>query len=189
MIIYNPKKVNRFSQKCIKEYEETINYSITECPICGSENIIKWGSYLRNVIYYNNNKKYEKTIEIKRIMCKNCNKTNAIIPSFLVPYKIHVTEYITEVVKNKLTKENNYNQVSRKYQISRQLIKCWLDCFNAHLTRIEVTLSETNIRQILRIIKKELYKFIYQYYYENKIIYLMYISEEKDMPILKWAPT
>lgn len=189
MIIYNSKKINSFNKNCIKNYEETLNFNISECPSCGSSKLIKWGGYTRNAIYYKNGKKYENIIEIKRIRCNNCKKTHSIIPDFLVPYKIHIAEYINEVIKNKITKDNTYKISCEKYQISRQLLKSWLDCFNEHYTRISVTLKESNKKKILRIISKSIYDFIYQYYCDNRRIYMMYISTDSYQPILKWAPT
>jgi len=189
MINYNCLKVNNFNKKCIKEYEEYENFNIKTCPKCESEVIIKWGTYTRNIIYYKKGKKYEDTIQIKRIKCKNCNKTQSIIPIFITPYKIHTPEYITQVIKEKITKPKTYNCIFEKYEISRQLLKYWLSCLEKHYTRITTTINETNKNKIIKQIKKTLYEFIYKYYKENKKIYMMYITEEKDMPILKWAPT
>lgn len=189
MIIYNLKKINSFNKKSIADYENTLNFNISECPNCGSSKLIKWGKYIRNVIYYKNNKKYENIIEIKRISCNECKKTHSIIPDFLVPYKVHISEYINEVIKNKITKVSTYKIICDRYQVSRQLLKYWLDCFNEHYTRILVTLGETNKKTIIRIISKSIYDFIYEYYCKNKKIYMMYISNENNMPILKWAPT
>ena len=109
MITYNLKKV-KFTKKIIKEYEETENFYISSCPCCNSEKIIKWGSYTRNVIYYKNGKKYETTIKIKRIKCKDCGHTQSIIPNFWVPYKVHIVEYITEVLKDEITSNNTYQK-------------------------------------------------------------------------------
>ena len=83
-------------------------------------------------------------------MCKSCSKTQAIIPNFLVPYKIHITQYITEVIKDKVTKNNVYNITCIKYQISRQLLKYWFNCFEKHLSRISTILCETNIKKLIR---------------------------------------
>lgn len=189
MIAYNSKKIKCFSKICIKEYENTLNFNIFNCPNCNSDKLIKWGTYTRNVVYYKNNEKIEETIQIKRIKCNNCNKTHSIIPTFLIPYKVHTLEYINDVIKNKLTKNNTYNNVSEKYQISRQLIKYWLDCFGNHFTRISTVLCDIDKKKIIRQISKNIYTFIYDYYHQNKLIYMMYISNDFNRPILKWAPT
>lgn len=120
--------------------------------------------------------------------CKNCGKTQSIIPAFLIPYKVHITEYITNAIKYKIIHESN-NDTCIKYQLSRQLLKYWMDCFEMHFTRISVTICETNKNRVIREISKTIYDFIYKYYCENRMIYMMYISNDLNKPILKWAPT
>ena len=178
-----------FNKICIKNYEDTLNFNISRCPYCNSYGLIKWGTYTRNIVYYKNSKKCENTIQIKRIMCKNCNKTQSIIPNFLVPYKVHTVEYITESVKNKITRGNAYNITCEKYQISRQLLKYWLDCFEEHFTRISTVLCDIDKKKIIKQISKNIYTFIYDYYHQNKLIYMMYIIDDFNMPILRLAPT
>ena len=59
-----------------------------QCPYCNSDEFIKWGSYVRLVYYcddYNNLK--TELIEIKRVRCKKCHKTHALLPVCIVPYK------------------------------------------------------------------------------------------------------
>ena len=187
MIIYNLKKIKKFSKKYIIEYENTLNFNIFSCPHCKSNKLEKWGKYTRNIIYYKNNQKYEDVIEIKRFRCKNCNKTQSVIPNFLVPYKIHITEYIPDTIESIMTSGNKIT--CEKYKISRQLLKYWLDCFEEHFTRISITLCETRKIKAIRQISKSMYDFIYKYYYENKVIYMMHMSDNYNMPILKWAPT
>ena len=190
MIIHYSTKVKKFSKKNIKEYEETYNFRIGECPNpeCKSREYIKWGTYTRNIVYYKNGKKHEKTIEIKRIRCKHCKSTHSIIPAFLVPYKVHILEYIIEVIKNKNTC-NKTSITSNKYRISRQLIKQWEGCYEKHFSRASVTIESKNRKEIIRRIKKEIYIFIDKYYRENRIVYMMYLNKENKGPILKWAPT
>lgn len=189
MIIYNNQNVKNFSKKNIKKYEETENFIINGCPKCGNKEIIKWGAYERNVIYYKNGEKIEKTIKIKRIRCKKCGKTHAIIPSFLAPYKIYVQEYITDVLKAEITRKESRTKISTKKKVSRQLIESWLKCFHDHYSRMMTMLIEKNKNRIIRKINKEIYEFIEKYYQENKLIYMMYIPKGNNRPILKWAPT
>ena len=188
MIIHYSTKVKKFSKKNIYEYEQTENFNIRNCPHCGSDDYIKWGSYKRNVVYFKNNQKCENTIEIKRIRCNNCKKTHSIIPAFLVPYKVHILEYIVETIKHKNV-HSKITLTEKKYSISRQLITYWEECFNEHFSRVRTTLGKNNRIEIIRIIKEELYNFINEYYHKNKHVFMMYIDKGYSMPILKWAPT
>ena len=188
MIIHYSTKVKCFNKICIDEYEQTENFNIGECPNCNHTDYIRWGSYERNVVYFKNGKKYENTITMKRIRCKRCKKTHSIIPAFLVPYKVHILEYIMDTVKHK----NIHNKVSntcKNYNVSRQLIKYWEDCYEEHFTRTCTTLESNNGKKVIRIIRKRLYSFINEYYHKNRIVFMMYIDKGYNKPILKWAPT
>jgi len=188
MIAYNLKNV-KSSLKNIKIYEEMENFKIKNCPCCGSEEIIKWGKYTRNVVSYENKEKREYVIEIKRIKCKECNKTQSIIPTFLIPHKVHTTSYITDILKASIANNKKDKEIEEEYKITRQLKKYWQKNYNEHKSRIATTLEEVKDKKIIRKISKELKGFIEKYYKENKIIYMMYMSKKGNAPILKWAPT
>ena len=188
MIIHYSTKVKKFSKKCICEYEQTENFNFGKCPNCNSNTYIRWGNYERNIVYFKNGKKYENTIKIKRIRCNNCGKTHAIIPAFLVPYKVHTLEYIIEVVKYKLVHKNNSKMVT-KYSVSRQLIDYWNNCYKKHFTRVCTTLENNNSKKAIRMIVKDIYDFINNYFKRNNIVFMMYIYNGCNKPILKWAPT
>ena len=79
--LYNLNKINIVKRE-IKKYEKECNYGYIECPCCGSDKLISYGGYERNVVVYNT---YTK-IKIKRVMCKECGKTHSLIPYFLIPY-------------------------------------------------------------------------------------------------------
>ncbi len=53
------------------------------CPICDSSDLIKHGKYFRDIIDDNGD---AISINIFRLKCNCCNKTHAIIPSFIIPY-------------------------------------------------------------------------------------------------------
>lgn len=186
MISYNVQKVKFFATK-LKMYAENENYKIEECPNCQSKELIRWGKYKRNIVYYEKGQKQEKTIEIRRIRCKGCGKTHAIIPCFIVPYKVHSSKYITEVLVAKIGNKKSNKEIEEKYKISRQLLRKWKECIESHAGRIRA-MTEEKLEKSIKRIKKELYEFREEYYKKNKEIYMMYRGF-KEGPILKWAPT
>lgn len=188
MIIHYSTKVKIFNKKCINEYEQSENFNIRKCPNCNSVNHIKWGNYTRNVVYFKNGKKCENTIKIKRIRCNDCKTTHSIIPSYLVPYKVHILEYIIEVIKHKIIKNNSF-KVAIKYNVSRQLVDYWNSCYKEHFTRICTILVNNNIKEVIKIINRDIYNFSNIYFKENNLIFMMYITSYYKGPILKWAPT
>lgn len=165
------------------------NFNLGECPFCNNTSYEKHGTYERNIISYNNGKKLENKIKIKRVRCKKCKRTHAIIPIFIVPYKIHNIEYINNVLKERRVKGKTYKMIEEKKLISRQLTSSWEKCLNKHESRIKITLDENKIERAIKKIIESVYAFIERYYQEHQIIYMMYINKNKTVPILKLAPT
>lgn len=176
MILLNYKNCNTFSEKdvnnfdidqkieilteYIDEYENDINYGYMECPVCKSTRLISYGSYKRNIGIFN---QYFE-ITIKRVMCKDCNHTHALIPSFILPYYQNEVSFIGIVVKKKSESGTSTNQISKDTNINRQLINKWVKRFKEHVSRVKSTNSnniEEAIKGIFRdVFLREKYQFI-----------------------------
>ena len=152
MILLNYKKCNTFLNKneyvakkdklkqleeYIKEYENENNYGYLICPNCESDKLILWGKYSRNIgiygVYY--------SINIRRVKCKECNKTHALIPSFIMPYFQNEISFIEVAIAIKEEDNNTINEISSKLNITRQIINQWLKRFRNHLSRLKTTIS------------------------------------------------
>ena len=59
---------------------------------CGCQEFNIHGVYERNII--DNNEEYK--IKIKRVKCKGCGKTHALLPVFILPYYQTKAEEIIE---------------------------------------------------------------------------------------------
>lgn len=184
MIILKSKKINTFTSKNnvnnfnqqikksvlkmqlnIKEYEETLNYEYMECPICHSNKLINYGSYMRNVVISNEC----EIIKIKRVYCKNCGKTHAIIPSFLKPYFQYESSFIDFVVYLIKVKNKKSKQIEGLMKLSRQLIGNWKKRFEEHQTRLQTLYYNCSWKQIFDYIFGE--KILEHYYRQNKMYY------------------
>ena len=128
----------------IREYEEEENYEYMECPDCKSDRLIRYGTYERNIGIYG---KYIK-IRIKRVKCKKCNKTHALIPSFIIPYFQNEISFIEVGITLKEVEKERIVEISKKLTMSRQLLLFWLKRFKSHLTRLKTTISN-NIETIM----------------------------------------
>ncbi len=181
MIILKSKKINTFSKKIsfnqeieilieemeknIKEYEETMNYEYMECSNCNSDELIYYGTYTRNVII----SKECKEIRIKRVLCKNCGKTHAIIPTFIKAYFQYESSFIDFVVYLMKAKKMKSKQVEDKMNLSRQLIFKWRKRFEEHRTRLQTVYCNCSLEKIFDYIFEE--GFVEKYYRENKKYY------------------
>lgn len=121
----------------INEYESEENYEYIECPCCKSDRLIRYGSYKRNIGIFG--KYYE--IKIKRVQCKNCNHTHALIPSFIMPYFQNEVSFIVLGITLRELEEEKITEVSENLSVTRQLMYFWIRRFKSHLTRLKTTFS------------------------------------------------
>lgn len=134
MILLKTKKYNIFPTKdkinfniekkittlieIIEEYERTNNFEYIECPCCHSDKLVFYGGYKRNIGINNN----FLTIKIKRVKCKNCGKTHALIPSFIVPFFEYEASYINFVLLLYFKRKKQANKIMERIKLARQLL-------------------------------------------------------------------
>ena len=82
MITVLMEDCNGFSQDLYKKLTDNLQLHLVECTCGRKGGLIFFGHYRRRVKYLSN----MLHICIQRVCCKECRKTNALIPSLLVPY-------------------------------------------------------------------------------------------------------
>lgn len=185
MILLNSKKSNIFSakdkinkniSKCVKqleleinEYENTLNYGYITCSNCHSNKLINYGSYERNVVIAGVCLK----INIKRVLCKHCGRTHAIIPSFLKPYFQFESSFIDFIIVLIFSRMKKNKVIVSTFELSRQLLKKWKLRFEEHKTRI-LTYKNLELKELLC----ELFYDDFQsnYYFKNNLIYFTKVT-------------
>lgn len=164
MIILYSKKINTNFKENIQNYLNTANFCHLECPNCHSHDLIRWGYYERNVIFFSNNEFNidSSIIKIQRIRCKSCGKTHALLPFGIIPYKQFTDEIISKILYE-LTNDTLEN-VSNKYLIDQSIIKKWCYQYNKfHSSRVNTLIKYHNS-------KSSLTKFLNQFI--NKLNYI-----------------
>ena len=120
MFLFNfNHNIKTYANDIEKIYIPRPNY----CPSCGCDHKFHFhGTYERTVIYFNE----EYRIKIYRFKYpnKNCNKTTAALPSFLIPYRQYSYAVILFTIYQAFVKEKNTIAISKisKGKLSRQLI-------------------------------------------------------------------
>ena len=114
MIICFNNKINSFNENNLKSfssYSERNSYiqslmpDITDidrnvCPCCHAKGkLIKYGTYERNISILIDNDIENYRVSIQRVICTSCNHTHALLPNFIVPYKIMAIFSIAQIVK------------------------------------------------------------------------------------------
>lgn len=163
------KNVNKLDtkqlEKLINEYESELNYEYMECPKCKCNRLIGYGSYERNI----GCGKVFKRIRIKRVQCKECGSTHAIIPSFIKPYFQYESSFIDFIMLLINVKKIQKRKIEYKINLSRQLIRRWEKRFKNHEIRLKVTFNSGDLKEIFMRMLDD--KFIREYYSQNNLYY------------------
>lgn len=173
MILQNNENVNISVENHIKKYDDSVNYGYLVCPNCNSSNFIKNGTYRRNVIYLNNNnERVKEQITIQRFKCKNCNKTHAVLPVFVVPYKQFELNYITTILETLVTR-NSVNYTAAKLNISRQVVYFLKKQFiKFHRSKLLTFSEDKCLIDIFKNIRQDIYDFRVKYRQKYNILFM-----------------
>lgn len=135
----------------MQNYLNIANFGHCECPNCHSHDLIRWGYYERNVIFFSNDEITieSTTLKIQRVMCKSCNKTHALLPFGIIPYKQFADEVISKILLE-LT-YNTLENTSNKYLIAQSIIKKWCYQYNQfHRSKVNTLIKHHNSKDSLR---------------------------------------
>ncbi len=159
IIILNLKKSNRKLEETIAMYQNMLNFGFLECPKCQAHEFIRWGTYKRNVICFNeNNQLTSHLITIQRVRCKECKMTHAILPFGVIPYKQFADEVISKILYESCQK--TVERLAITYQLELSIIKKWKHQFKKkYLAKLSTLIGEHKKEDILRsYIKEDTYK-------------------------------
>lgn len=174
MIIQFLNKVNTSTEKMLKKYENQVNYGDISCPICNSKNLVKNGTYQRNIIFLIENDRIETNMKIQRFKCKNCGKTHALLPEFVVPYKQFSLLFIIEILNSILVK--SLNKTSITFNVSRQIIYFWKNQFKKHHKSRLISFTENDINLTFSNIRQNIYDFYLNYNKKYNIFFMQHIA-------------
>lgn len=153
----------------IHDYERTDNFGYLECPNCHSDKLIKYGTYERNIGIQG---EFEK-INIKRVMCKECGRTHALIPSFILPFYQNERSFVIFAISKIVIDKKGIGEVVRELLISRQELGSLVKRFKSHVTRLTTTfrccveeIITSNLNEIENVFK---YQVINGYRFMEKI--------------------
>ncbi len=163
MIILNSQKCDTNFKEILENYNSMINLPYMQCPYCKSTDLIRWGSYIRNINYILNNILIYETIAIKRVKCKHCNHTHALIPSFIVPYKTNALDVILACI--------SYDDITLSF--SFDTITMLNTQFNYFLPYLKTMFNNISKKEIIDKLKINIFKFYNQFYSLNKKILMM----------------
>jgi len=132
-------KFPSFIQRILKNSKENFYHVIRGCSNCGyAGNLHRHASYQRTVIC-----RYITTrITIQRVICPDCGKTHALIPSDLIPYFQHTLETILKLLELIKIKKQSYSKIIksfREFNLSFSLghVSLYVKRFKTNMCKIE----------------------------------------------------
>jgi hypothetical protein len=145
MIIVN---FPNFIQRILKDSEENFYHVIHGCSNCGyAGNLHRHASYKRTIIC-----RYITTrITIQRVICPDCGKTHALIPSDLIPYFQHTVETILNLLELINIKKQFYSEIIKSFR------------------KFNLSFSEGHISLYVKRFKTSMYKIEYFFRVYNSI--------------------
>ena len=103
------------------------------CPSCGSRgNCVPHGSYKRVLIDVEHSKVVYGSVEIKRVRCKSCGHTHALLPDYIVPYTTYSLLFILRVLAAYFLGRETVEQLCQRYEISPSMLYEWKALFLEH---------------------------------------------------------
>lgn len=172
MILQKTEKINSKSQILAKLNEANVIGFV--CPCCKGKEFVYYGSYKRYLRIKENNEITEFEVKIKRVKCKTCNRTHAVIPDFIIPYKLCTVKLVNKVIYLKINNIKTNKEIEEEYEVSRQLLNKWIKEFK----RIEskVILLINNKKRLLKLITNEYYENYKEIYLMKRLIFYGYAS-------------
>lgn len=132
-------KTNNFNLK-LEDYEKLIinlEVKTIKCPDCGSCDMERHGYYKRYIII--SGVKYP--IRILRIRCKECGKTHAVLPSFVVPYLHYpIEELYTMIIK--VDNDEKLDLYDHEVRQIKKVYRFWIERIKSILKWITDELEE-----------------------------------------------
>lgn len=169
MIIDFTQRINTYN----KEIYTRDYFTETPCPKCpaiGRFNL--HGSYQRFIVYFNEAELIQEMIDIKRVRCKSCKSTHAVMPGDLIPYKMLSYFVLLYILIVCLVEKKPALKIAKALGFSFQFIYSCFFAFRLHRNRIHQYFTETlfpapsvsiGSDDIITLIKKPYIKFQFGY--------------------------
>ena len=127
-----------------KDFYTAASFIHTTCPECRSIGRFKLhGSYTRYVAYFKAFKPIYDQIAIKRIQCKSCDTTHAVLPGDIIAYELLSLPVFLFIVVSFQLRKTPVLQIAERLQTSFQFIYATIYTFTLYLDSIHQFFKET----------------------------------------------
>ena len=117
-----------------------------ECPFCHARgNFVSFGSYQRYAVDISDEGSVSHQISVRRVKCKNCSHTHALLPDFLIPYSQHSLSFILRVLFLYFLHYKTVEKLCTWAQITPSMLYRWKALFLKHRSLWLSALDQTVI--------------------------------------------
>lgn len=140
--------LKKTTHDCILGYENTLNFNNLVCPYCESRELVSYGSYQRNVISFGEDHLIARLLTVKRVYCKSCKTTHALLPDFIIPYKQYSMPLIITIIT--YLKEHTLLKTEEYFNININVIKSMYHQYlKFYLLLLKTTFANENKNELL----------------------------------------
>lgn len=126
-------RIKTSSDSLFSAVMDSYSHTSLECPSCHSAgNLVPHGFYKRNIIDFTYGKTTYHKISVKRLKCKSCGHTHAILPDVIVPYAQYSLFFLLRVLGEYFLRFKTISQICHVYSITPSMLYRWKDLFLCH---------------------------------------------------------
>ena len=180
-------KVKTFDIKTLKKVKNPLEYlqkhmptlndlHECKCPKCGAINRFShYCYYVRNLSFVFDDSVHNFKVTVERVICNSCKSTHALLPAFIVPYKIMAFQSICNIVKE--ASATSAYALSQKIGISFELIYQYITLFMSFFPNVNILNNANNYTP----------KFSEEKFVSARFMHLINISFQADyFSAFKW---
>lgn len=150
MIICFNKKIKSFSKENLNSnYIQSLMPDLTDikdkkCPFCKQKNsLIRYGHYGRHILIIDTDNNFNDfNVSVQRAYCNSCNKTQALLPEFTVPYVCIAILSIGKIV-SLATKKSSY-EAEKVFKLAYQTILRYIALVSAFFMDFKILNNKKN---------------------------------------------
>lgn len=138
MITFNSINDNTYNQEIYNNDIHNLNLDNVKCT-CGSiGNFFYHASYKRYLVLDNG----EIQLTITRVKCRSCNKTHALLPNIIIPYRIISNPIIIKLIQSYCDVSNSVTVISKITGLSVECVRTLLHFFEKyHRERMNIIID------------------------------------------------
>lgn len=176
----------------ILHYNETLiinDYSNLTCPCCKKEGTLVFHkTYQRNFEFNIGIYRVHSKIDLIVLKCSFCKKQpdtqkyHTLLPCSIFPYHIFSENIILSSINDYLVKKEKIKDIENKYDISYQLLYCWIMIMNKYELASSIILeTPSNLNNIIKNIILTKKTFLYKFY--QKYFHPFFLNKRTCVPL------